>query len=378
MHMMRNQRRWAVVLAAVAALASGYGPGLATQPESAGTPAACPNAQFTTLGALNIADGAVEWMTCSPDEAYRRVIGASDDVVLIEESGPLGSSPRTIAFDAADGTELWRRSTADSPSSPGPFDGQGIVVLASGHALVGVEPGTGEEKWQIESNEAPLAHSATVAVVGSSRFRGIDRVTGEELWVSDVLLSDQSGVMVERSPAAVVGEVVVVPTGTTVTAVDLRTGAMLWQAPQLDFLNAADGVIVGTRGVGPSTLVTAIDAATGQQLWAAPGVSSYGGLLAVDDGVIVVYDSDSPELVAYELSSGNERWRSALTTRIDPQLISGTTLVMLWEGEIAVVSTTDGATIWSATQPFQSAWMNSVGANGDSVFVAINSLPWMD
>ena len=82
--------------------------------------------------------------------------------------------------------------------------------------------------------------------------------------------------MVERSPAAVVGEVVVVLTGTTVTAVDMRTGAMLWQAPQLDFLNAADGVIVGTRGVGPSTLVTAIDAATGQQLWAAPGVSSMG------------------------------------------------------------------------------------------------------
>ena len=184
--------------------------------------------------------------------------------------------------------------------------------------------------------------------------------------------------MVGRSPAAVLGEVVVVPTGATVTAIDMRTGATLWQAPQLDHLAAADGVVVGMRGAGPARLVAAIDAASGQELWTAPGRESYGGLLAVGDSVIVVLDPGSPGLVAYELSSGTERWRKPQPIHGEPQLISGSSLVLLWEGELAVASTTDGATIWSATQPFRSPLMNSVGTNGDSVFVAINSLPWGD
>lgn len=396
----RRLLRWAVALGAAVALATGYGDGepssartddtagSTSEPGGATTAPACPSAASPTAGALSITDGAVEWFACAPDEAYRTVIGASDDAVLIAESGPTGR--RTIAFDAADGSERWRRSTANTPIPPGPFDGQGIVVLATDDqdalALVGVDSVTGEEKWRVESSEAPLAHSATVAVVwdaasagGSSRFRGIDRVTGDELWVSDTPLSDQSGSRVARSPAAVLGEVVAVPTGATVTAIDIRTGAVLWRAPQLDHLGAADGIVVGIRGSnGPDPLVTAIDAASGRHRWTAPGRPSYGGLLAVGDGVIVVRDSGRSGLVAYELSSGNERWRAAQTTNVEPQLISGTSLVMLWEGELSVVSTTDGATIWSATQPFRSPLMNSVGSNGDSVFVAINSLPWRD
>lgn len=367
-------------------------------PGGAKTAPACPSDEYPAAGALSITDGAVEWLVCSPVEAYRTVIGASDDVVLIEESGPMnasGSASRqTIAFDAADGSERWRRSTGETFTPSGPIDGQGIVVLADqdAGALVGVDVLTGEEKWRVESSEAPLANSPTVAVVWNvagpgtpSGFRGIDRLTGDELWVSDIQLLDQSGNQVARSPAAVLDEVIVVPTGATVTAIDMRTGAMLWQARQLYDPDAADGTIVGAHGSnGPTTsiMVKAIDAASGQELWTAPGSPSYGDLLAVGDGVIVVMDAGESRglgLIAYELSPGNERWRVTQTSHFaQPQLIDGTSLVMLWEGELAVLSTTDGATIWAATEPFGSPLMNSVGSNGDSVFVAINSLPWAD
>jgi outer membrane protein assembly factor BamB len=388
-------RRWAVALGAATALAAGYGGGAPSSartdataeatagPGGATTAPACPNAEYPAAGALGIADGAVEWFACSPDEAYRTVIGASDEVVLVEERGPTGR--HTIAFAAADGSERWRRSTANTPTPPGPFDGQGIVVLAADD-LVGADAVTGEEKWRVASSDAPLAHGATVAVVWqavepglSSRFRGIERATGDELWVSDTPLSDQSGIFVARSPAAVLGEVVVVPTGATITAIDMRTGAVLWQAPRLDHLAAADGVVVGIRGAnGPAPSLAAIDAASGQQLWTAPGRPSYGGLLAAGDGVIAVLSPGGAGLVAYELASGDVRWLAVQTAYVEPQLISETSLVALWEGELAVVSTADGATIWSAREPFRSPLMNSVGSNGDSVFVAINSLPWRD
>jgi outer membrane protein assembly factor BamB len=389
-----NRRIACTVAGVLALLVAGAVAYVALDGSQAGdTTPACPSAEYhPAAGALSITDGAVEWLVCSPDEAYRTVIGASDDVVLIQESGSTGL--RTIAFDAADGSERWRRSTANTRIPPGPFDGQGIVVLATddrgAFALVGVDAVTGQETWRVESSEAPLAHSATVAVVWdvavpgtASRFRGIDRVTGDELWVSDTPLSDESGVMVARSPAAVLGEVVAVPTGATVTAIDMRTGATLWQAPQLDHPAAADGLIVGTRGNnGPpprSFAVPALDAASGQELWTARGRPSYGDLLAVGNGVVVVLSPDDTGLIAYELASGDERWRAAQTqTYVQPRLISGTSLVGLWEGEVSVVSTTDGATIWSATQPFGSPLMNSVSSNGASVFVAINSLPWTD
>jgi outer membrane protein assembly factor BamB len=359
-------------------------------PAPGGTPTApaCPSAESPAAGALSIADGAVVWLACAPDGAHRTVIGASDIAVFVDERGPAG--PRTVAFDVADGSERWHWVTVNQQIPAGPFDGQGVVVLAAADqgepALVGVDAGTGAKQWSVESTDVPLANSATVAVVGdatspgaSSRFRGIDRVTGDELWVSGTPLEDRSGVFVARSPAAVLGEVLVVPTGATVTAIDMRTGAMLWEAPQLDHPVAADGVIVGTRGANsPAPSVAALDAASGQELWSAPGRPSYGDLLAVGDGVVAVLRPDGPGFVAYELSSGDERWRVTQTPPGEPQLISGTSLVLLWEGDVSVLSTTDGATTWSATEPFGLPLMNSVGSNGDTVFVAINSLPWRD
>lgn len=366
-------------------------PMLAVAQEATPAPS-CPAAEFPSAGALRLADGAVAWGACSPDEAYRTIIGASDRVVVVQESGPQGVDRHTIALDATDGSELWRQPIANMPIPPGPVDGQGIVVLATADrdapAIVGVDAMTGEEHWRVASGDVPLAHSATVAVVldwesfsnfSSGLFRGIDRATGDELWVSDTPLSDQSlwAGSVGRTPATVLGEVIVIPTGATVTAFDMRTGTALWSARSLDYLHAADEVIIGVRGAnGPSSMVVAIDAVSGQQRWTAPGQLSYGGLIAVGDGVVAVLHSAG--LVAYEVTSGNERWRVTKTTGAEPQLISGTSLLLLWEGELAVVSTTDGATVWSATQPFGSPLMNSVGSNGDTVFVAINSLPWGD
>src|SRR5215211_1109083 len=71
-----------VAVLPVAAAASTSELGIAT------TAPACPRAEYPAAGAMSIIDGAVEWFACSPDEAYRTVIGVSDDVVLIEESGP--------------------------------------------------------------------------------------------------------------------------------------------------------------------------------------------------------------------------------------------------------------------------------------------------
>jgi outer membrane protein assembly factor BamB len=381
-----------------AASPSNASPASTSTSGDATTDSPCPDDEFPAVGAMSITDGAVEWLVCSPEEAYRDVIGANSDIVLVEESGPIeadGSrTQHTIAFSAADGSELWRIPTGDVFIPAGPIDGQGIVVLANPAegVLAGVDIVTGKEQWRVESSDGVLANSQSVAVVwdttsqGSpSGFRGIDRTTGEELWVSAAQLSDQSGNFVGRSPAAVLDQIMAIPTGSTVSAIDMRTGATLWEASRLDDPVAAEGAIVGTHGSNapPSQLtVTAIDAASGDELWTAPGSPSYGDLLAVGDGVVVVMDAGENrglDLIAYELTSGNERWRVTQTSHLaQPQMIDGTSVVLLWGGELKVMSTTDGATIWAVTEPFGTEWMSNVGSNGESVFVAINSLPFTD
>jgi hypothetical protein len=112
-----------------------------------------------------------------------------------------------------------------------------------------------------------------------------------------------------------------------------------------------------------------------------PGGASYGGIVAAGDGVTVVLDVQRGGYTAYELATGEERWRvepSQMTARVEPQLIIGTSLVLLWEDDLQVASTTDGSTVWSATQPLNSPWMNSVGASDTTVFVAVNSVPFSD
>jgi outer membrane protein assembly factor BamB len=209
-------------------------------------------------------------------------------------------------------------------------------------------------------------------------MRAIDRATGAEIWTNDLFLQTQQGGTAWTSTA--VGEnLVVVPTMEGITGVDLTSGAVLWTAPQLEQLASSDGVIVGSEppmGAAPS--LRALDATTGAELWTAQGTAAYGALPAVGDGVVVVLEQSAKYLIAYDLVTGDERWRVERTSPGEPQLTVGQSTVLLWEADLGVLSTTDGSRTWSATEPLRSPLMNNAGANESTVFVAVNSLPWGD
>ena len=358
----------------------------------------CPSGEYPAFGAFDIASGALEWSTCSPEETYRAVVGASDDVVLVEESGDRGGAV-TIALDVDDGSELWRMSTTDGLGRPpGPIASGGVAVLLTDVVgtpfVVGVDIDTGVERWQIDPGVSVIGQTEGIVVVSGAPgryssapptgppggLRGIDRATGEQRWVNDaVVFSDESGVGVARGAAAVIDTTIVVPTGRTSTAVDITTGVVLWSAPQLNHPVASDGVIVGIEPtLSAERGIRAIDATTGEDLWSAPGRESYGDLLAIGDGVIIVTVGDAGERVAYDLTTGAQRWRAPSTSFGEPQLVSGASLVTLWDGGLGAFSTQDGSQIWGLTEPLRSPLMSSVGINDSTVFVAVNSLPWSD
>jgi outer membrane protein assembly factor BamB len=339
------------------------------------------------------------------------------------------------AVDAASGEELWRVPIARQQLGwpLGPFAGSGVVVVAvdddNGAAIVGLDAESGDTMWRVAEADlsdaeapmgapdpvvAPIANTDEVAVLAvPSGLVGLDRMNGTQLWSSEVFLLDESGVGVARGPAAVDGSTVMIPAasevvtgvvtdggaivsgpdvppGETVTipmgpsrliAVDASTGATLWQGPRLDHPAAADGYVVGyvhdgRSSPGPNSEVVVVDAKTGEQLWSQPGSESYGDLWAIGDGAVyvnVISDDSPPSVVAYELESGDERWRLSPESMLsEPQQVVNDGVVLLWN-ELAMLSTKDGTTRWTIPASVSPETpMSSVGHNSASMFVSFS------
>lgn len=353
-----------------------------------------------------------------------------------------GQLTAVVAVDARSGEELWRvpivRQKLGWPL--GPFAGSGVVVVAvddgNGAAIVGLDAKSGGTVWRVAQADlgeaaasvgtpdpvvGPLANTDEVAVLAvPSGLVGLDRVSGTQLWSSAVSLLDESGVGVARGPAAVDGSTVMIPAasevitgivtdggvivsgpdlppGETVSipvgpsmliALDASTGATLWTGPRLDHPAAADGYVVGYvhSGMGspsgPNFEVVVVDATTGEQLWSQPGRESYGDLWAIGDGAVYVngIGGDSlPGVVAYELDSGDERWRRSTELELsDPQQVVDDGVVLLWT-DLAVLSATDGTTRWTIPASVSPETpMSSIGHNSASIFVTFNGLQWTD
>ena len=383
------------------------------------------------------------------DLAWREVRGATEDIVYIDSTMPdpsasvsgFGQLNSVVAVDPRSGEELWRVPVARQQLGwpLGPFAGSGVVVVAvdddNGAAIVGLDAKSGDTIWRVAEADlsdaaapagapdpvvAPLANTDEVAVLAvPSGLVGLDRVSGTQLWSSEVFLLDESGVGVARGPAAVDGSTVMIPAasevitgvavdggvivsgpdlppGDTVTipmgpstliAVDASTGATLWTGPRLDHPAAADGYVVGyvhsgMGSSGPNSEVVVVDSTTGEQLWSQPGRESYGDLWAIGDGAVYVNgfgDDSLPDVVAYELDSGDERWRHSTESVLsDPQQVVDDGVVLLWS-DLAMLSTPDGTTRWTIPASVSpDTPMSSVGHNSASIFVSFNGLQSTD
>jgi outer membrane protein assembly factor BamB len=354
-----------------------------TRATTTGVAAVCAPGEFPSAGAFDIARGAVLWSKSSAVGAYREVLGAAARVVVISESSTDGES--AIALDAADGTELWRHPVFQQIDPPGVVDDAVVVIESASETppfVAGLDARTGEELWRRPSGTSVIAATPEIVVTAGAApgggIVGLDRATGEELWSNAATFEGSSGV---GGAGAVSDGIVLVTTSGPVTGIDIATGETLWTAERLETPVASDGVFAGAvTSDRPPGEIRAI-AADGTTSWTLPGRASYGGIIAVGDGVAVVNDATGIGYLAYELTTGDERWRTGqaqMTAQVEPQLIVGTSLVLLWEGELQVASTTDGSRVWASTQPLNSPWMNSVGANDTTVFVAVNSVPFGD
>jgi glucose dehydrogenase len=278
-----------------------------------------------------------------------------------------------VAYSATDGTEVWRLGLAMSgpglPAAGSVVAGGVIVALiddgSGGGNVAGIDATTGAVLWQTtEERRATLLAGTDTVVVGRSAFVppapgivtsqpleptttlwGIDRVTGNRLWETEVPLGEQTDPF---ETVTIDGDAFVTSDGPA--KYSIATGALVWSDgdPIMGVIGGSgDGVFV-TGGQDDPT--SGHDSATGDRVWTNDGRVAYDNVWAIGDGAVYLIDGSRSALTAHELATGDVRWTVPWDQQRDSWPFHATedTVYLMWTN-IDAVATADGTPRWSTS-----------------------------
>ena len=257
-------------------------------------------------------DLAASAWTFDADGAFESVgqsgpVISQDGVVVV--LGWIGPDAFAFALDASDGQELWRAPIAPpeflswaSPAVQGTSD-QGLVAVASGFGVVGLDLADGSELWSVglgqrmvNASPAIVGDPARVIVTtyapsGGGRVVSIDAANGDVL--GDVSFGPTSG----ATPAVVNGRVLVGDIDGVMRAYDLALDS-LWTVDESleDGFFGGPSVVDGAAyaptygffGGRSNSVMAKYDAATGEEIWSTACERTDAVPIVLDDGRIVL------------------------------------------------------------------------------------------
>ncbi|MFC4701892.1 outer membrane protein assembly factor BamB [Glaciecola siphonariae] len=186
-----------------------------------------------------------------------------------------------LAINEADGSIAWRTKVPSEVLAAPAIDSGIVVVNTVAGTLVGLDANTGELKWVNESDVPPLslrgvsapaaANGGAIVGQASGRLQVSIIDTGLTAW--EQVIAKPAGateleriVDVDSKPLVFGGTVYVVSYGGTLSAVELRTGQVVWSREYGSYRNIS---IFGNRlfVTDNNSNVYAIDRRNGVELW---------------------------------------------------------------------------------------------------------------
>jgi outer membrane protein assembly factor BamB len=239
----------------------------------------------------------------------------------------MDGASQVSAFDASNGTQIWRVDVRPSDDNGNGFGGgvafwKGRLFVATGYArVVALDPKDGKVIWKTGVG-APVRSGPTVAdgrvyaVTVENELVALAADDGRRLWVHNGI-PETAGLVGSASPA-VEGEVVVVGYSSgEIFALTVENGRALW-SDSLASSGAADAVsaLADIRGrpvidrgrvfaVSHSGRMAALDLPTGDRAWEQDIGSSHGVWVAGD--YVFVLSNDN-ELICLTRNDGKVRW----------------------------------------------------------------------
>lgn len=218
-----------------------------------------------------------------------------------------------------------------------------IALLAAAVALSGC---TTVKGWFGNKNDAKAARKPAELV----EFTPSATVT--KLWSTKAGKGNEK-LGLTQGPAVADGRVYAAAVEGGVRAIDLQTGALVWQYKSDLELSGGPGAGEGLVVVG--TLdgdVIALDSATGTERWKAKVISEVIAAPAIDQGVVVVRSNDG-RVTAFDINDGKRRWfwnrdLPRLTVRGNdaPSFGPGVVFIGNDDGTVASLALTDGRPLW--------------------------------
>lgn len=263
------------------------------------------------------------------------------------------------ALEEATGELKWKVGVkGEVISAPAVDAGVVLVNTTSGH-LIALNPENGEQKWVTESDVPPLtlrgvsapAADSGGALIGtpSGKLKVSILETGMVAWETQIA-SPSGATELERivdidvKPLVFGGNVFVVSYNGTLSAVELRTGQVVWTREYGSYRNIS---IDGNRlfVVDNSSNIFAIDRRSGVELWSNVGLKDrnitsatpHGDYVVVGDmfGFIHWFTQDEGKLVA-QLAVGDDDEDEAIFT--GPISAENILYVQTRDGKIAAVT----------------------------------------
>jgi outer membrane protein assembly factor BamB len=218
-----------------------------------------------------------------------------------------------------------------------------IALLAAAVALSGC---TTVKGWFGNKNDAKAARKPAELV----EFTPSATVT--KLWSTKAGKGNEK-LGLTQGPVVADGRVYAAAIEGGVRAIDLQTGALVWQYKSDLELSGGPGADEGLVVVG--TLdgdVIALDSATGTERWKAKVISEVIAAPAIDQGVVVVRSNDG-RVTAFDITDGKRRWfwnrdLPRLTVRGNdaPSFGPGVVFIGNDDGTVASLALTDGRPLW--------------------------------
>ncbi len=233
------------------------------------------------------------------------------------------------------------------------------ATSASGPAsIVGVDPATGEQRYQrlAGGRAQALSVDGVLVAAGAEGSAGYDPATGQAIWclpagdgVGPIRVSDQP---------MVVGDLFIRTTGGRAEGVDVHTGQVRWSTPVPSGQSAnievhGDEVVVLGERVGTwpypedmrQAVLIRLDGRTGAPVEGSPDEAWLVQRTA--DSTLVILDSFDTFVVSDP--DGTERWRS--TTPLTNGIVLDDDLVLVGSvggrgARVQALSTVDGSTVW--------------------------------
>ena len=284
------------------------------------------------VSAFELTSGNQAWTVDLGDESTGTNPVRVGDVLLVGISEPTA----TFALDAATGQQRWKAADIwiDDPLVAGD-----VVLGHTGNTVTGLDLGTGQVRWQRDSELwawGNMAVAGDVVVTGSDdgRVEGIDPADGSSVWVHPLPRGD---VYVEALTG--VGNLVVaVDDDQWVTALDAATGTERWSKDMTANyfeppLPLGDVVVVPVDGG-----LNFVDPETGQVLQnfngAAPAIAAAPG------GTPAVLFTDVMSLQAVDME-GRSLWSTGLSIEaLEVEVTDGYAVVSDYDGNMAVFTLT--------------------------------------